>query len=79
MHAPATVTPNPRVNRTRGKLRLLVPSALRAPVTGYLKTLNCRLSSTLRVLQGLRVADKSRGPSIQFTKAPSAVDSVTRR
>jgi len=37
MHASATVTPNPRVNRTRGKLRLLVPSALRAPVTGYLK------------------------------------------
>jgi hypothetical protein len=31
------LTPNPSVNRTPGKLRLPVPSALRAPVAGYLK------------------------------------------
>ena len=29
--------PNPSVNRTPGKLRLPVPSALRAPVASYLK------------------------------------------
>jgi len=28
---------NPSVNRTLGKLRLPVPSALRAPVAGYLE------------------------------------------
>jgi hypothetical protein len=37
MHASAAVTPSPSVNRTPGKLRLPVPSALRAPVTGYLE------------------------------------------
>jgi hypothetical protein len=30
-------TPNPSVNRTVGKLRLPIPSALRAPAAGYLK------------------------------------------
>ena len=29
--------PNPSVNRTACKLRLQVPSALRAPAAGYLK------------------------------------------
>ena len=29
--------PNPSVNRTARKLRLRVPSALRAPAAGYLK------------------------------------------
>ena len=32
--------PNPSVNRTPGKLRLPVPSALRAPVAGYFE--RCR-------------------------------------
>ena len=30
------MTPNPTVNRNANKLRLLVPSALRAPAAGYL-------------------------------------------
>ena len=30
------LTPNHPVNRTANKLRLLVPSALRAPAAGYL-------------------------------------------
>ena len=30
------MTPNPTVNRTACKLRLQVPSALRAPAAGYL-------------------------------------------
>ncbi len=30
------LTPNPSINRTANKLRLLVPSALRAPAAGYL-------------------------------------------
>ena len=32
-----TLTPNPSVNRTACKLRLQVPSALRAPAAGYLE------------------------------------------
>jgi len=35
--APAVATPNLAVNRTARKLRLRVPSALRAPVAGYVK------------------------------------------
>lgn len=31
------MTPNPSANRTAHKLRLRVPSALRAPASGYLK------------------------------------------
>ena len=31
------MTPNPAVNRTANKLRLLVPFALRAPAAGYLE------------------------------------------
>jgi hypothetical protein len=33
----AVTTPNLSVNRTACKLRLQVPSALRAPASGYLK------------------------------------------